>query len=202
MMRIKQPIIRPLPVRSQKVKHRSWYPFPLRRKDSRPMFFNFVFEAVPRSLLPVHVQPDFLLAVRNGHIPLRRSKDDCFPRSRGAELFGEIYLDGQYGPLDGHLHVLHDRWPFSDGRSVSTPCPNNGATCTAGREGSQSTEARLRAKARPFRLRGTTRGVGSHQSIGMSNPISCLFVAYHPPANTGRKPALIRMRATASRWSP
>ena len=162
-MRIKQPIIRPLPVRSQKVKHRSWYPFPLRRKDSRPMFFNFVFEAVPRSLLPVHVQPDFLLAVRNGHIPLRRSKDDCFPRSRGAELFGEIYLDGQYGPLDGHLHVLHDRWPFSDGRSVSTPCPNNGATCTAGREGSQSTEARLRAKARPFRC------VGPHEGLALIN---------------------------------
>ena len=97
---------------------------------------------MPRSLLSVHVQPDFLLAVRNGHIPLRRSKDDRLPRSRGAELFGEIYLDGQYGPLDGHLHVLHDRWPFSDGRSVNTPSPNNGATCTVGRGGSQSTEAR------------------------------------------------------------
>jgi hypothetical protein len=71
-MRIRQPIIRPLPVRSQEAKHSSWYPFPFRRKDSRPMFFlNLEFEAMPRSLLSVNVQPDFLLAVRNGHIPFR-----------------------------------------------------------------------------------------------------------------------------------
>jgi hypothetical protein len=35
------------------------------------IFSNLVLEAMPRSLLSVDVQPDFLLAVRNGHIPFR-----------------------------------------------------------------------------------------------------------------------------------
>ncbi len=35
------------------------------------VFSNLVFEAMPRSLLSVDVQPDFLLAVKNGHIPFR-----------------------------------------------------------------------------------------------------------------------------------
>ena len=55
-------------------------PAPLRSKDSRPMnYSNLVFEAMLRSLLPVHVQSDLLLPIWNGHIPLRRSNDDRLP---------------------------------------------------------------------------------------------------------------------------
>src|SRR5580765_8849318 len=67
-----------------------------------------LFNATSRSLLPVHVQPDLLLAIWNGHIPLRRGNDGRFPRSRGSELFGQIYLNRQRCPFDGHLHVFHD----------------------------------------------------------------------------------------------
>ena len=79
---------------------------------SRYLLFNesprLVFPAMPQSLLPVHVQPDFLLAVWNGHISFRRGNDGGLPRSRGSELFGQIDLDRQCCPFDGQLHVLHD----------------------------------------------------------------------------------------------
>jgi hypothetical protein len=52
------------------------------------------------------------------------------------------------------------------------PCPNNDATCIAGRGRSQSAKA-THSREVP-----------------------------HPPAHTGRKPALARIRATDSRWSP
>ena len=61
-----------------------------------------------QSLFPVHVQPDLLLAVGNGHIPLRRGDDNRLSRSRGSELFRQIDCDRQSRPFDGHFYIFHD----------------------------------------------------------------------------------------------
>ena len=60
---------------------------------------------MPQSLLPVHVQPDFLLAVSGCYIPLRRGSGGSVSRE-SAELFGQIYLDRQRCTFDGYLPRL------------------------------------------------------------------------------------------------
>lgn len=72
------------------------------------------------SLFPVHVEPDLLLSVRNGYISLRRSDDNGFPRSGGPKFLGQVHLDRQHGPFDGHLNVFHDGIPFSNVPRVRT----------------------------------------------------------------------------------
>lgn len=60
------------------------------------------------SFFPVHVQPDFFLAVWNRHIAFRRGNDDRLARRRWPELFRQVHLDRQHRAVDSHLDVLHN----------------------------------------------------------------------------------------------
>ena len=68
--------------------------------------------ATPRdSLLPVHVQPDLLIPLGDGHVALGGGDDDRLAGGRRAELLGQVYLDGQDVAFDLHVHVLHGNSP-------------------------------------------------------------------------------------------
>jgi hypothetical protein len=54
--------------------------------------------AGPTSLLPIDVQANLLLSVKDGDTPLRRGDDDGLPGRRRPKLFREVHRDGQLVP--------------------------------------------------------------------------------------------------------
>src|SRR6266542_3376185 len=74
------------------------------------------------SLLPVDVQPDLLVPIGDGHVPLGRRDDDGLAGGGRPELLRQVHPDDEDVPLDLHLDVLHVRvsWPDS-GRCECRP---------------------------------------------------------------------------------
>src|SRR6266508_4253167 len=74
------------------------------------------------SLLPVDVQPDLLVPIGDGHVPLGRRDDGGLAGGGRPELLRQVHPDDEDVPLDLHLDVLHARisWPDS-GRCECRP---------------------------------------------------------------------------------
>src|SRR5689334_23554785 len=64
-----------------------------------------------RSLLPVHVEADLLLALGHRDVTLGRRDDDGLAGGGRPELLGQVHGDGEDVAREAHLDILHRRSP-------------------------------------------------------------------------------------------